>query len=104
MRRTSVLVARSIWWSALWFIRWRPIRRMRRLSWAMLPEPHSSRVRRSITRQDRVARRYGLLFVTLCVQFTLSWMFLASVLLACTVLYDQGVLTMPEEVVRMRFP
>jgi hypothetical protein len=95
---TAEWIARRLWWVMLWVMRRPLMKRLRRLSWEIWPSPIGRRVKASILGQDRFARLYGLDILTVSVKFSLNCFFIMSAFVSSLVLYDHGVLTMPEHV------
>ncbi len=98
MSRLANFLARIIWFWTLWFVRRPFIRRTQNRSWGWMSEPAQLRAQRSLRRQNRFARKYGLRLI----QFTITLLF-ASMVLSVTAylainLYDAGFLSVPDDI------
>jgi hypothetical protein len=90
-------LARFVWFGMLWFMRRPPIKRLRRSSVLLVPSRCRERAWRSVVRQDRFARRWGLLTLTLMFNLLLASTLVSGSIVAATALYEAGVFTPPVE-------
>lgn len=98
--RLATLLSRYIWRGMLWFMR-RPImKHLRRSSWERLRSPHRERVRDSVLRQDRFARRYGLSILRWILNGVLAVLMVGATLWIALRLFETGALTAPDELRR----
>lgn len=97
MSALARLLARRLWWALLWLMRRPWMKRLHRATAAWLPEGARRRARRSIVRQNRLARRYGLMTLTFSFNLLLASLALTLTFMAALHLYESGVLTLPDD-------
>jgi hypothetical protein len=81
VNRIARFLARRLWWSMLWLMRRRWMRRLQQAAISLSPEgPKRDRARESLLEQERLARRWGLPLLTfsirmlmLSILLTLLW-------------------------------
>lgn len=95
MSRLADWMARWIWWWALWLMRRPGLKRLQRGAENLIPARHREAARRSNTRQNRFARRYGLPILRFSLNILLASILLTGCFRAALHLVDTGVLIMP---------
>lgn len=88
-------LARFVWFGMLWFMRRPLMKRLRRSSVSVFPVPYRERAWRSLVRQDRLARRWGLPVLTLMFTLLLASLLVSGSIVATTTLYEAGAFTPP---------
>lgn len=97
MTRLARWIARSLWWGSLWLMRRSWMRRLQSASIGWMGPERAARARRSLVRQNALARRIGLRLLTFVV--TLFLVSLAVQVVYTTALYlvQTGVLASRRE-------
>jgi hypothetical protein len=96
-------LARHLWWGMLWLMRRPWMSSLQRRSLLLFPPASRERTWKSMVRQNRFARRYGLKILTVAVNVLLASIIITLSFLLALNLVDQGILTVPDAV-RERFP
>ena len=79
MSKLAACLARIVWWWSLWFMRRPWMKRLQRGAMGLVPPPRRPRARDSFIRQNRFARRYGLITLTV----SLNLLFASVLLTVC---------------------
>jgi hypothetical protein len=98
MNAFAQYLARHLWGAMLWLMRRPWIKWLQRKSWHLFPDRFKPRARRSLNRQNRFARRYGLRMLTATLSLFLASIAVTACFMFALYLIDSGALTVPEDV------
>lgn len=88
-------IARRVWWAMLWLMRRRWMRRLQRASVNLFPASKRDAIRESMIRQDRFARRWGLMILQFAILIFLYSLVFTLLFFGLLALIERGYFRVP---------
>lgn len=96
MNTLARYLARLIWGNLLWTMRRPWMKRLQRAATSLVPAERRDRMRQSVIKQNKWARRYGFTLLAVSLNMLLASAIVTSTYFLVLGLYESGALSVPD--------